>query len=78
MNLSNDSPLPGSVATYTCASGYVIEGTSMRECTCDGWSGRDPTCIVIGELSIDLRAKYFTQKSQCKEWMESVIIPVII
>ena len=33
-------------ATYTCDTGFVLEGSSSRNCTRFGkWSGRDPTCL---------------------------------
>ena len=35
----------GSTATYTCNSGFVIEGESTRQCLGSGqWSGQAPTC----------------------------------
>ena len=38
--------LPGDTATYTCDSGYTLEGESPRVCGNDGeWSGMAPTCI---------------------------------
>ena len=44
----------GSRATYTCDSGYFIEGQSTRTCQADGrWTGRAPFCRLIrcGRLS---------------------------
>ena len=36
----------GSMATYTCNTGYRIEGVSQRECLVNGtWSQDPPTCI---------------------------------
>ncbi len=33
------------VATYTCGTGYTLNGTSTRTCETDGmWSGSTPTC----------------------------------
>lgn len=62
-----------SVATYSCQSGYVLDGLSQRRCASDGtWSGTDPTCKPI-YLSLNLRnrvdhiylpifnTKYFSQ-----------------
>ena len=35
----------GSVATYSCFTGYTLNGTSNRTCEADGeWSGDPPTC----------------------------------
>ena len=35
----------GSKATYSCNSGYVLEGESTRVCQSNGkWSGEAPTC----------------------------------
>ena len=35
----------GSVARYTCNSGYTIDGPSERECQADEtWTGVDPVC----------------------------------
>ena len=37
---------PGSIATYTCNSGYSLSGQPKRECQNDGeWDGDAPTCI---------------------------------
>ena len=36
---------PGSVATYTCDTGYEVVGASMRECQVNGsWSENGPVC----------------------------------
>ena len=35
----------GSVATYTCNSGFELVGNEMRTCQSDGiWSGEEPVC----------------------------------
>ncbi len=35
----------GSVATYSCGTGYNVTGLSQRECESNGkWSGMEPTC----------------------------------
>ena len=46
---TSDLRPPGTVATYTCVTGYRIVGTSVtmatRNCLTNGlWSGSDPTC----------------------------------
>ena len=36
-----------STATYSCDTGYVVEGQATRMCQADGtWSGSEPTCRV--------------------------------
>ena len=32
------------VATYTCSSGYTLNGGSTRTCGTGGWSGSTPAC----------------------------------
>ena len=40
---------PQSEAVYTCNTGHVLLGESLRRCLDDGvWSGNEPTCV--GEL----------------------------
>ena len=35
----------GTVATYTCDTGYTLNGNTTRTCGSDGmWSGSAPTC----------------------------------
>ena len=34
----------GSQATYSCNSGYELNGPITRVCQADGWSGNDATC----------------------------------
>ena len=36
---------PGSLATYTCNSGYELVGNGIRTCLASGvWSGTEPFC----------------------------------
>ena len=40
-----DQTLLGVTVTYTCNTGYTVNGSSMRTCLTDSaWSGSDPTC----------------------------------
>ena len=40
-----DQTLVGATATFTCNTGYTLNGSSMRTCQTGGaWSGSDPTC----------------------------------
>ena len=40
-----DQTLLGATVTYTCNTGYTLNGSSMRTCQADGtWSGSNPTC----------------------------------
>ena len=35
----------GSVATYSCDDGFILNGIATRTCTSDGtWSGDNPSC----------------------------------
>ncbi|XP_064386665.1 sushi, von Willebrand factor type A, EGF and pentraxin domain-containing protein 1-like [Halichondria panicea] len=45
--LKDNRPV-NTVATYTCDTGYTLNGVSTRTCGSDGvWSGSDPTCEAI-------------------------------
>ena len=37
----------GATATYSCDSGYRLEGSSTRTCLSSGWSGTAPSCEFI-------------------------------
>ena len=43
----------GSIALYSCAVGFVINGDDRRVCQSDGqWSGKEPFCDALeGSLS---------------------------
>ena len=45
-NIEAASPRPvDTVATYTCVTGYTLNGNTMRTCMSDGvWSGSAPVC----------------------------------
>ena len=43
----------GSVARYSCSSGYQLDGSSTRVCQADGeWSGEAPTCERMCTLAV--------------------------
>ena len=43
---SSNRRLVNAVATYSCNSGYSLEGGENRTCEVDGdWSGTAPTCV---------------------------------
>ena len=44
------STTEGSVATYSCFTGYVLKGVESRTCTADGWSGSEPSCERKSQL----------------------------
>ena len=49
-NVSITGLTPGSVATYSCASGYYLKGQQNRTCNFLGkWSSNEPNC---GELTV--------------------------
>ena len=31
--------------TFSCVTGYEIQGSEVRECTRQGWSGRPAVCV---------------------------------
>ena len=42
--LTVESTLFGSVASYSCDSDYTLVGDAMRTCTLSGWNGSNPIC----------------------------------
>ena len=42
--LTVESTLFGSVASYSCDSGYYLVGDAMRTCLLSGWNGTNPVC----------------------------------
>ena len=51
VNQPNDSLYPGASVLYTCDEGYTNTNTRERICSCAGWSGLEPTCVV-GEQTL--------------------------
>ena len=51
-NVDHDSSVPGAVATYLCALGYVlVGGVRERRCLDNGtWDGNEPTCDGMARL----------------------------
>ncbi len=40
----------GSVATYTCDTGFTLTGSATRTCTSDGeWTPAAPVCLTISK-----------------------------
>ena len=52
--LTVDSTLLDSMASYTCDSGYTLVGVAMRTCTVNGWSGANPICgkVIVRHLAM--------------------------
>ena len=45
----------GNSAQYSCDDGYIINGTSTRDCLATGsWSGEEPTCDKGGERCVHM------------------------
>lgn len=47
-----------SLATFSCNTGYLLNGGSSRRCEAGGWSGAIPSCERIGK---DILLKRFTR-----------------
>ena len=52
----------GSKASYTCQSGFILQGDATRVCGSNGvWSGRDPTCKrKLNFISYERQSDYYT------------------
>jgi hypothetical protein len=44
--LSEERTSYGVVSTYTCHENYTLIGNENRTCQLEGWSGKDPQCLV--------------------------------
>ena len=48
--VSGPSSTYGSEASYSCNTGYILNGTATRTCEVGGnWNGSVPTCDIVGE-----------------------------
>lgn len=36
----------GATATYTCHENYTLIGNENRTCQIDGWTGKEPQCLI--------------------------------
>jgi len=53
LNVSVTAVNIGDIATYSCATGFEINGTDTRTCQADGtWSGSAPKCEIITCLTL--------------------------
>lgn len=59
ISLSDDDPMYGTTATYSCVEG-TIEGGNISTCLCDGWSAINPECTTTGGRNGD------DGKTQCQ------------
>ena len=49
----------GQKATFTCDTGYGIQGDSSRTCGADGqWTGNNPTCVIGGKFQHQTEKSY--------------------
>lgn len=39
----------GDFASYTCETGYILQGQNARQCVSGSWTNNEPTCQIIGE-----------------------------
>ncbi|MBK7153831.1 MAG: hypothetical protein IPH72_18950 [Sandaracinaceae bacterium] len=65
----SDAQDAGSVATYTCGTGYTLQGTPTRTCVDDNsgvgaWSGSEPTCQRITCPPLTITAPLQTDTSE--------------
>ena len=50
-NVSAPSTTYGSEASYSCNTGYNMNGAATRTCEAGGnWNGSVPTCNIVGVL----------------------------
>lgn len=46
INFSEKRTTYGEQATYTCHENYTLIGNENRTCQMDGWTGKQPQCLV--------------------------------
>ena len=45
-NVALEGTSTGDTATYSCNSGFTLDGNSVRSCLPNGqWSGQEPSCV---------------------------------
>ena len=42
----------GSVATFTCNFGYMLQGSASRTCELEGWTGTPPSCGKWNNINV--------------------------
>ena len=46
---------PGSQASYSCNTGFVLQGATTRVCQNEGfWSDQEPQCVGKSRLCVDI------------------------
>ena len=64
------STLQGSVATYSCITGYTVVGPSNRTCLSSGlWSDSDPTCECKVVMAQNRPSLLYANKLLCILWL---------
>ena len=52
-----DDLTDGSIATYSCDTGYQLSGDETRICERGQWTGNEPTCLGMNTIQSNLREK---------------------
>ena len=64
----------GSVATFSCNTGFALIGDATRTCELTGWSGSNPTCGEYQYLSL-LYTKHYTVLIPLNKEIEAAMGP---